>query len=90
MRYANKKQMIANGHKTRTIHHGATWPGCALFNLLPQYHSAAIQICCEPCTTHARKIQTSAAAPYKEVLGMCVQKTLNYVQPLHRNSDRRK
>ena len=34
-----------------------------MFNLSPQNHSAATQICCEPWTMHARRIHTSVAAP---------------------------
>lgn len=65
MRYANKKHMNANGQRINTIHQGVMLPGFAALRVLPQYHRAAIQICCDPCTMHARSAQVSVAAPYE-------------------------
>ena len=65
MRYAKVKDISDKGQRMNTIHQGAMLPGCIPLSVLPQYHNAAIQICCEPCTTHARSVQTSVAAPYQ-------------------------
>lgn len=55
--------MIASGQRMSTIHHGVFESGVAPFSREPQYHNAVTQICCEPCTMHARIVQTSVAAP---------------------------
>jgi hypothetical protein len=63
MQYAKARLIIAKGHRMMTIQGGGTLSGSALLSLLPQYQSAATHICCDPWTAHARRLQTSVAAP---------------------------
>jgi len=58
-----RKDITESGQTIQTIHQGGFDPGFALLSVSPQYHNAATQICCEPWTTHARRIHTSVAAP---------------------------
>jgi hypothetical protein len=47
----------------RQIHHGWWTPGALPESLLPQYQRAVVQSCWRPWTMHARRAQTSVAAP---------------------------